>query len=568
MSPGHADGEAQTISVRLRQVAEDFAQRDAIVHALGRLRYAEVEAESARLARGLLAVGVGKGTRVALLLPNRPDWLVAWLAIVRIGAVAVPINTFFKARELGWMLRHADVAVLLTAARFLSHDYLARLEEIAPALAQSSAGALRLPELPYLRSVWVFREGQFFGEGQVSGEGDRAFGERDRPWARPVAALTAAADAEPLVDEALLRAVEADVAASDPAVLLYSSGSTAEPKGAIHGHGTLLRHSAELAALRELTPEDRIWSPMPFFWVGGLVFSLLSNLQAGACGLCEDVFDPEATLALLENERATIAIGWPHFGKALAEHPTRPSRDLSTLCRGNMPGLLPAEQVPDDPELRANALGMTETCGAHTWAGEGALPESLRGSFGPGIGGFEHRVVDPGSGAALPPGELGEIYVRGPRLMQGLHKREREAVFDADGWYPTGDAGFFDAAGVLYFKGRLGDMIKTGGANVSPPEVEAVLLAQAEVKAAQIVGIPDPDRGETVVAAVVLEDGQAASADELKGRVAKELAAYKVPRRVFFFAATAELPQTDTGKPDKRSLRALLGERAREGGAG
>jgi acyl-CoA synthetase (AMP-forming)/AMP-acid ligase II len=252
---------------------------------------------------------------------------------------------------------------------------------------------------------------------------------------------------------------------------------------------------------------------MPFFWVGGLVFSLLSNLQAGACGLCEDVFDPESTLALLEQERATIAIGWPHFGKALAEHPTRPSRDLSALCGGNMPGLLPPEQVPDDPELRANALGMTETCGAHTWGGEGALPESLRGSFGPAIGGFEHRIVDPSSGAALPPGELGEIHVRGPRLMLGLHKREREAVFAADGWYATGDAGFFDAAGVLYFKGRLGDMIKTGGANVSPPEVEAILLAQPEVKAAQIVGLPDPDRGETVVAAVVLEEEQTASAE-------------------------------------------------------
>jgi acyl-CoA synthetase (AMP-forming)/AMP-acid ligase II len=306
---------------------------------------------------------------------------------------------------------------------------------------------------------------------------------------------------------------------------------------------------------------------MPFFWVGGLVFSLLSNLQAGSCGLCEDVFDPESTLALLEQERATIAIGWPHFGKALAEHPTRASRDLSALCGGNMPGLLPPEQVPDDPELRANALGMTETCGAHTWGGEGALPESLRGSFGPAIGGFEHRIVDPASGAALPPGELGEIRVRGPRLMQALHKCEREAVFDADGWYATGDAGFFDAAGVLYFKGRLGDMIKTGGANVSPPEVEAILLAQPEVKAAQIAGIPDPDRGENVVAAVVLEDGEQVSADELKGRVAKELAAYKVPRRVFFFASTAELPQTDTGKPDKRRLRALLGERARKDAA-
>ncbi len=526
----------------LRDRAARFAGRDALVHPGRRLRYAEAEAESARLARGLLATGVGKGERVGLLLPNRPEWLVAWLAVVRIGAVAVPLNTFFKSRELGWMLRHADVGVLLTAARFLSHDYLGRLEEIAPDLARCEPGALRARELPYLRAVWVLGEG-------------------GRPWARGVEALAAAGDAEPRVDDALLRAVEAEVAPPDPAVLLYSSGSTADPKGAIHGHGTLLRHSAELAALRGLGAEDRIYSPMPFFWVGGLVFSLLSTLQVGACALCEDAFEPGATLELLEAERASIAIGWPHFGKALAEHPSRESRDLSALRGGNLPDILPPSQVPEDPELRATALGMTETCGPHTWGGEGALPEALRGSFGRAFGGFEHRVVSPETGAELPAGDVGEIRVRGPRLMQGLHKQLREDVFDADGFYPTRDAGCFDADGVLYFQGRLGDLIKTGGANVTPAEVEAVLVAQPEVRAAHVAGVADPDRGEVVAAAVVLEAGAEAGAEELVRRVAKELSAYKVPRHVLLFGSEAELPMTDTGKLDRKRLAGVLAER-------
>ena len=543
MPPPNAD----TIPAWIREAAARHGAREAFVHPAGRLRFAEAEAESARLARGLLAAGVGKGARVGILLPNRPEWLVAFLAAPRVGAVAVPLNTFFKTRELGWALRHADVSVLLTADRFLSHDYLSRLAEIAPGVAGCAAGAIRVPELPFLRGVWV------------SGEGDRS-------WTRGLEELAAAADAEPAVDDALLRTVEEEVAPSDPAVILYSSGSTADPKGAIHGHGTLLRHAGELAALRGLEPSDRIYSPMPFFWVGGLVFSLLSTLDAGACALCEDVFEPGHTLDLLERERATIAIGWPHFGKALAEHPTRKSRDLSALRAGNLPEILPPERVPEDPELRATALGMTETCGPHTWGGEGALPEALRGSFGRAFGGFEHKVVDPDSGETLPPGEPGEICVRGPRLMQGLHKVPRESVFDAEGYYHTGDGGFFDADGVLYFKGRLGDTIKTGGANVSPGEVEAVLLAQPEVKAAHVVGVPDADRGEIVAAAAVLEDGARVAEAELAGRVAKELAAYKVPRRVRFFASEGELPLTDSGKLDRRRLGALLAGGGDQGG--
>jgi acyl-CoA synthetase (AMP-forming)/AMP-acid ligase II len=533
-----------TTPVLIRTLAARHRDRELIVGDDGRLSYAEAETISARMARSLLAAGVGKGTRVGICFPNGPEWVLAWLAATRIGAVAVPLNTFFKARELGWMLRHADVAVLLTSARLGSNDYLARLEEVAPELRDAKAGALRSPAFPFLRSVY-------------------AFGGCEPAWATPGESLRDE-PADAAIDDAFLRAVEACVAPADPMLILYSSGSTADPKGAIHTHGTVVRHSFQLARLREVRGDDRMWSPMPFFWVGGLVFGLLGTMHAGACLLTEWVFDPARTLALLERERATAAVGWPHFGKALVEHPDFAKRDLSALRAGNIPNLLPPSICPPDPELRPNGLGMTETCGPHTYTGEGALPEERRGCFGPAVPGVEHEVVDPESGRVLGAGEIGEICVRGYSLMQGLHKHERSETFDRDGFYHTGDAGFFTEDGLLYFKGRLGEMIKSGGANVTPSEVESLLASFAEVKEAFVVGVADALRGENVAAAVVLEPGAAIDAGELRTRAKAQLAAYKVPRHLLIAEHDA-LPFTDTGKIEKRKLRALLEARIAAG---
>jgi acyl-CoA synthetase (AMP-forming)/AMP-acid ligase II len=211
---------------------------------------------------------------------------------------------------------------------------------------------------------------------------------------------------------------------------------------------------------------------------------------------------------------------------------------------------------------------MTETFGPHTWGGEGALAEADRGSFGPPLPYVEHRVVDPATGAPVGPGEVGEICVRGRTLMQGLYKVEREDAFDADGFYRTGDAGFFDAGGRLFFEGRLGDLIKSGGANVTPSEVEIALMAYAEVKVAHVVGVPDAERGQNVAAAVVLEPGvPAVPADELKRRLKAGLSAYKVPRHLWVLRDD-ELPFTDTGKLHKGRLAALLANRIARGDRG
>ena len=526
-----------TIPQLLRQTSRDHASKKFIILGEEALSYGDADRRSARLARALIASGVGKGTRVGVLFPNSPDWVTAWLAVTRIGAIAVPTNTFQQHRELGWMLRHADIDTLLTTDQLLGNDYLERLERAAPSLSGAPASTrLAAPELPYLRQVVVW-------------------GAADRAWATPADEFTARGDE---VAPELLEAVESEVTPSDTLVILYSSGSTAEPKGAVHTHGTVIRHSFNLNSMRDMRGDDVIYSPMPWFWVGGMAFVLVSTMHLGATLAVEERFEPGETLAMLARERVTVVQGWPHYAKAMTEHPSFHEVDLSAIRTGNLYEVLPPEQRVEDPELRSNSLGMTETCGPHTFDRMDVdLPEDLRGSFGRSVEGVQHKVVDPVSGATLAHGESGEICVRGYSLAQGLYKREREEVFDADGYYRTGDGGRFDSAGHLFFSGRLGELIKTGGANVTPREVELALEALDDVKEAHVVGVPHPDRGENVAATVVLEPGQQADSEQLRLALKQEIAVYKIPRH-WWITRSSELPMTDSGKIDKRRLRAQL----------
>lgn len=510
-----------------------------------RLSYRAAERESAALASALLARGVGKGTRVGVLMPNGPDFGVAFLAIARIGALAVPINTFFKARELAWVLRHADVHTLLCWDHLLSNDYLERLISAAPGLREQRSGAIALRELPYLRQVVVW------------GKAQHAFAEAAEDF-------IAEGQRSPF-DDAFLARVEEQVCPADPVVVIYSSGSTADPKGAVHTQGSIVRHAFNLNQFRDLNAEDRIWSPMPFFWVGGLVFTFVSAMHVGCSLICETHFEPAATLALLERERVTTGGGWPQFMQAMQAHPDFRTRDLSSFRTGVLLDAL--QGVRRSPEMRSNSLGMTETCSAHTIARmEVDLPEHQRGSFGRSVPGVAHKIADPETGATLPSGTPGEICVRGYSLMQGLYKREREEVFDADGYYHTGDAGYFNQEGLLYFQARLGEMIKTGGANVTPREVEISIDALPGVQSSFVVGIPHPTRGQNVAAAVVPAEGAAPDAAALRALLRDELAAYKLPKHLFFFHRD-ELPFTDSGKIDRKKLTVLLAERVAVEGA-
>jgi acyl-CoA synthetase (AMP-forming)/AMP-acid ligase II len=384
------------------------------------------------------------------------------------------------------------------------------------------------------------------------------WGGGERPWAGRLDDLAAGGDD---VEPGLLAAVEEQVTPADPMVIVYSSGSTADPKGAIHTHGAVVRHAHHLGQMRDIGEDDVLYTPMPLFWVGGFSFTLVAAMHTGACLVFEEQFEPGATLDLLERERVTQVLGWPHMAKALVDHPTFPTRDLSSIRGGSMSALLPQHLQVDADLPKPNSLGMTETLGPHTFDTKRALPADKEGSFGFSVPGVEHRIVDPVTLEDLPVGEPGEVWLRGYSVMAGLHKRERAEVFTADGWYRTGDAGRFDADGHFYYLGRMGDLIKTSGMNVTPRDVELVLEDQPEVAMAYVCGVDHPDRGEDVVAAVALRPGSSLTEDEVRERVRAELASYKVPRRVAVFVDQAELPWLDSGKVDRRRLTALLVER-------
>jgi acyl-CoA synthetase (AMP-forming)/AMP-acid ligase II len=538
---------APTLPAMIRYIAERWGDRDMIALGDRRLTYRQAERESAHLARGLLAAGAGKGTRVALLMPNGPDWVLAWLATARIGALFVPFTTFLQGRELRWNLGHADIHTLLTVDRYLNHDYLARLEEVVPELVGQKAGALLLPSLPYLRSVRVWGD-----------HGDRAWAE-DGPDG-----LKALADATPLIDEDFLREVENSITPADLMLLMYTSGSTAEPKGALHTHGTAVRHSWALHKYRHGTPEDHSYTPMPFFWVGGFNNNLMSSMHSGACLFCEESFDVDRIIDLIERERTTIVAVWPHHAKAIAEHPRFPSGGFDFIRYGGW-ATLPDATRPPDPGLLPNALGMTETFANHSMEESGVfLTKERSGSFSRVMPRIERRIADLETGEEVAPGDWGELQIRGYTRMQGLYKIEREDVFTPDGFYPTGDHCRVDEDGYLFFKGRLGEMIKTAGANVAPREVELVLESFEEIKEAYVVGIEDLGRGQTVVAAVVPFAGYSPDPEELRERLRKELSVFKVPRHIFV-CDVDEIPRTASAKILKPQLTSMLADRIQAG---
>ncbi|CDO89876.1 AMP-binding protein [Mycobacterium triplex] len=511
-----------TVADVLRHQARSRDRHPLLVCDAHRITYAEADARSARLARGLIALGAGKGTHVGLLYPNGTDFVVAMLAAARIGAVVVPFSTFVTAREMREQLIDSDVEILLSAASYRSHDYVQRLGEV---LADADLDSrLFSPAAPHLRHVAITHETVCRRAGAV--------------------------------DPQLLAAMEADVYGCDPLAIVYTSGSTSAPKGVVHTHAGLLEHQRNLNTIRGLTAADKLFCNSPFFWIGGLAFGLLATLVAGSTLVCSNAVDPGATLDLLEAEKPTMTNGFAAGIAHLADHPSYAGRDLSSLRRGNLYPIMAPDTRPADPELRHNMLGMTEAGSVVLIAGdESDQPEARRGSFGKPAPGFETMVVDPDTLKSVALGEVGELCIRGPYVMQGYYKRAREECFDADGWLHTGDLVRTDADGFVYFVGRRRAMIKTAGANVSAAEVEKAITKVTGGAPAYVIGLPDDRRGQLVAAVVVRPDGAAALDDAtLTERLKSELSAYKIPKR-FITLARADVPLMSSGKVDMRQLR-------------
>jgi acyl-CoA synthetase (AMP-forming)/AMP-acid ligase II len=512
----------QLLSARKTDWDKDF-----VITAEERLTYGDADRRSAGLAGALLAEGVAKGSRVGVYYPNGVGWVVAWLAAARIGALTVPLSTFAPGRELSRTIRHTDVQYLTMAPSFDGQSLAQRMEESFEGLAGSTC-ELQLSSAPYLRTIWM----------------DDI---RHPPWARALP-QGGYLDLVPLA--------EAEVRAADLLVVVNTSGATAAPKSVVHTNGSLIRHACMMAKLRKLSASDCIFTAAPLFWVGGLTLVLLAAMANGSSVALQERFEPGSALDLIEKARATQISCWPPAARAMAEHSSFAERDLSSIRGGTLIEALPPEIRPENASTSPllASLGMTETGGPHTAADDpyALLPPERLGSFGKAIPGIEHSIdLNEERDSSIP--REGEIMVRGPLVMDGIYKRERHETFTADGWYPTGDRGWFDGEAFLHFTGRGNAMIKTAGSNVSPEEVESVIRELPGLSDVIVFGLAHTVRSEDVAAVVILKPGTTVTADELIAHARSALAAYKVPRHIRFVTEN-QVPLLPTGKVDRAAL--------------
>jgi acyl-CoA synthetase (AMP-forming)/AMP-acid ligase II len=504
-------GYKPTVGESISRAASLFGDRDFVVLPDRRITFAEADRASRAVAKRMLAAGVGKGTRVGLFYTYSVDWVIAWLAASRVGAAVMPFSTLYTPAELRTVLRIGDVSVLLTGPTMLGRDMLTFLEEVLPGLAGAERAELFAPELPYLRSIWIT-------------------GPTDRTWARPLS-LDAGDGDEPGISDELLAAVEQEVVPADIATVVYTSGSSAQPKGVVHTHGSIVRTTAPFGAA--LGNHAAVLCGFPFFWIGGFLV-LGAALHAGFTVCCLERFEAEAALDMVEKERCGAVAAWPSLIQSMRTHPTFAGRNLdhcAMLVSGPSDVALIDSPVPGIPGHR----GMSETVG--NWNG------------------VERRIIDPATGEERPERAEGELVIRGYGVTQGYYKKEREEVFDADGWLHTGD-GCFIVDNRPFFVGRFYEMVKSRGANVSPREVELVLESFPDIAHALVFGLPHPEMEEEVTAVIVPAPGFTVDLAALRDRTRKELSSFKVPTRWEILGDETDIAWLASGKPDKRAMKA------------
>jgi fatty-acyl-CoA synthase len=528
--------QSRTIPALLREQARVYGHREALVAGDCRLTYAQLREQVLLTARALSALGVRRGDPVAILMGNRAEWVLSFLAVQQLGAVSVGLNTWATARELEFALAHAEISCLIAVDGFRRSDYRGLLADMSPRES-------RLPNLR--RIVWLA------ADPAHNLELDTACGEIG--WDDFMAGGQTVAQA---VVEAAAEQSQPD----DVGMLLYTSGSTATPKGILLQHGHWITNSFHIGERQHVTCQDRLWLAVSLFWSFGCVNALPNILTHGACVVLQEHFDPGQALMLMEQERCSIIYATPNMVQAMLEHPQRLQRDLSTLRSGATIGT--PEQIAQVLELGVsqicNIYGLSETYG-NCAVTDAAEPVDVRlQSVGQPLPGVSARICDMETGQLLPTGQVGEIRIKGPLFLSYFKEPEKtRQSYDAEGYFCTGDLGLLDEQGRLYDRGRLKEMVKSGGINIAPAEVEEVLMRHPAVQSAYVIGVPHPTLDEALVAVVIARAGAQAQADELKTYCQRELAAYKVPSR-FHFTTVDRLPLTTTGKLQKMKLHTLL----------
>ncbi len=528
-----------TLGTMLDQVAERFPKKDAIVSEELRVSYEELRDRVDQVARSFLALGLRKGDKVSVWLQNCPEWIFIQLALGKIGAILVPINTRFKVRELEYTLKQSDSRVLVTMDRFLNVDFAELVHETIPELKSSSPGEHSFQNFPILELV-VCR------------------GNRENPGMLPWEVFIKRG--VEISEEHLIQR-QKDVDPDDVAMFQYTSGTTSFPKGVMLTHNGILCDSYQTGERMTIDAGDRLFCPLPFFHVGGAVISTLVALLNGATLVICETYEPEAALKMIERERCTAMNGIETHFLTMYEHPEFRRYDVSSIEKGWAIG--PPEVIRGVYEKLGmkkviNVYGISEASPNVTttlvddplefrmhWHGK-THPET------------EIKIVDYQTGKTNPSFKEGELCVRGWNVMKGYYNKPEEtrAAIDDESWLHTGDSALMDDKGNLKFTGRIKDIIRVGGENVSSMEVESYLLTHSKVKNVAIIGVPDKRLTEVCMAVIQHKEGEKATEEEIIDYCKGKIANFKIPRYVRF---VDEYPMTGSGKIQKFVLKDKFG---------
>jgi fatty-acyl-CoA synthase len=530
--------DATTLGALANQAAERFGNREYQYFEGKRWTYAETQVEIDRVARGLIGLGIQPGDKVSLWMTNRPEWTHIMFALAKIGAIMVPINTRLRTSDVEYIFRQSDTSTIITMEQSGPIRYLDMVLELCPELGEQDKAEISCAAFPKLKRV--------LSTGDQSLAGVYAWQEM--------------LDAGDGVSAAALLEREAQVKPDDTVFIMYTSGTTGFPKGVMHCHN-IIRNAIMSVDTMEITEEDCTIMYLPLFHAFGYYEGPLNCYASGSRMVLTETFDPGEILALIEGERGTIIHGFDTHWQDLMDHPDFHSRDLESLRTGilaaGLPSTVPvAERANREVCSTVTAYGMTEVMPGALMGRVNDTFEHATATSGAASEGYEVEVKDLPTGKTLPPGTNGEICVRGYAVMQGYYEKPEETAktIDPEGWLHSGDLGVLEKDGNIRFLGRYKEMLKIGGENVDPVEVEAFFLNHEAVNKVQIVGVPDRRMSEIPVAFVVLESGKQAQAEDLAAFAKGKMASFKLPRHYLF---VDEYPMTSSGKVKKFELRKI-----------
>jgi fatty-acyl-CoA synthase len=531
-----------TVGQLLDDISAKFPDRDALVyHDRGlRYTYSEFNDVCKQAAKGLMKLGIERGEHVAAWSTNYPEWVITQFATGKMGAVLVTVNTNYRTAELEYLLRQSDTTTLILMEQFKGTSYVEMLYELVPELRDCEPGQLQSERLPFLKNVI------FLGDKKYPGMYN---------WSDIMELGKSVSDEE-------LKARQDSLQPDDVINMQYTSGTTGFPKGVMLTHHNIVNNGRNIAECMNLTEQDRLCIPVPFFHCFGCVLGTMACVTVGAAMVPVVEFNVKEVLETVQAEKCTALHGVPTMFIAELNHPDFENYDLSSLRTGIMAGSpCPIEVMKAVIEkMGAKEItityGQTESSPAITMTRTNDPIELRVSTVGRALPNVEVKIVAPGTNEEVPRGVQGEICTRGYHVMKGYYKNPdatRQAI-DEEGWLHTGDLGTMDEEGNVRVTGRLKDMIIRGGENIYPREVEEFLYTHPKILDVQVVGVPDPKYGEEVAAFVILKEGAELTAEELREFCLDKISRFKIPR---YFEFVDSYPMTASGKVQKFKLREM-----------